>query len=48
MHATEGRAMLDLTKSKKLTISPKIQCYKIPIGIYEALCPDRIALGKNS
>lgn len=33
MQATEGNIALDLTIRKNLTLSLKLQCYKIPIGV---------------
>lgn len=33
MHAIGGGTALDLAISKNLTLSPKIQCYKIPTEV---------------
>ena len=37
MHATESSLALDLVIDKHLTLSPKIQCYKIVAGVYGPL-----------
>ena len=33
MHATESSLALDLVIDKHLTLSPKIQCYKVATGV---------------
>jgi hypothetical protein len=35
MNATGRNTVLDLAISKKFTLSPKLQCYKIPTGVPE-------------